>query len=71
MKQKDALMPGSDVEGKKGGGWRVEDEERSWATWTAERALREDMLRELLALRSPPSTVSSLPTPTPAVSAEG
>lgn len=32
---------------------------------------REEMLRELLALRSPPSPVSSLPTPNPAVPAEG
>lgn len=25
MKQKDALMPGSDVEGKRDGGWRMKN----------------------------------------------
>lgn len=31
MKQKDALMPGSDVEGKRDGGWRVNNGEKDRA----------------------------------------
>lgn len=31
MKQKDALMPGSDVEGKRDGGWRVNNGENDRA----------------------------------------
>ena len=66
MKQKDALMPGSDVEGMRdGGGWRRKNggedraephgQEREHQVKTAQRAFSS---------RSPLGPVSSLPIPT-------